>query len=73
MNWILTHIEGTEYIAGEREYGVFTKIHGKIDHQEDRFHWAAFRGRKVIVGECETFREATTAVERALELNNLNQ
>jgi|DEB0MinimDraft_6_1074348.scaffolds.fasta_scaffold20035_4 hypothetical protein len=73
MNWILTHLEGTEYIAGERDHGVFTKIHGKIDHQEDGFHWAAFRGRKVIVGECKTFGEATTAVERALESNNLNQ
>lgn len=73
MNWILTHLEGTEYIAGERDHGVFTKIHGKIDHQEDGYHWAAFKGREVIVGVSETFGEATISVERSLETNNLNQ
>jgi hypothetical protein len=67
MNWILTHLEGTEYLTGKREHGVFTEIHGKIDHQDDGFHWAVFHGRKVITGKEDTFTKATIAAEKEIQ------
>jgi len=60
MNWILTHID--EYSSGERENGVFTKIHAKINKTPEGFHWAVFKGRRVVTGTSNTIGEADSAV-----------
>lgn len=67
MNWIHTDIDSNEYISGERENGVFTEIHAKINKTPDGYHWAVFKGRRVISGTSETFAEAAKQAEEEVQ------